>query len=809
MMASSDSLNSQVVDPVSTPDTSGQISLQRLIFSLTEVSQNLAQTQDLDVAINRTLAQIGQNLQVDRAYLFEQHTDPAISSVPATSQRWEWVGPGITPQINNPYLQDIRAADLSLSWYKTLANHQPILGHTEQFTAYEQQRLIAQNVRAVLIIPIVIQGKFWGFIGVDDCQSPRQWSDVEIEILKSIGAQVGNAIAAHTTETTIAQIVAERTQLLTKNKQQFRSCVENNDDIVSSWLPDSRITYLSPNFASITGFRVDEYIGQSFAPLVHPDDVHIWAAANAQALSSKSGVTGIQLRCLNADGSSIWMSLNVCPALDSAGQVKNFQGILHNIDGQKALERKLREQVQLSNCRAQISTVLTSSDRLQTILQQCTEILVEYLDAAFARIWTTDNTATMLELQASAGMYTHIDGAHARVPVGQFKIGLIAEEKQPHLTNDVLNDPRVGDKAWAKREGMVAFAGHPLIADDRVIGVIALFAKHPLNDSVIQLLDGIAGIISLGIQRHQAEAALLDERTMLQTTLSNLQTTQSHLIQSEKMSSLGEMVAGVAHEINNPVNFIHGNINHVKNYSHDLIELLQAYQSEHSQPSDDLQALIAEIDLPFLLEDFPKVLDSMKSGTQRIREIVLTLRNFSRLDEADMKDVNIHDGIDSTLLMLQNKLKSKSDRPTIKVVKHYADLPKIYCYAGQLNQVFMNILANAIDALDDYCDAAWPQLAAQQYQPSLTITTEITNHKTVKIHLRDNGPGIPEEAQSRLFDPFFTTKPVGKGTGLGLSISYQIIVEKHAGNLTCESRVGQGSSFTIELPIIEPPLDGV
>ena len=302
----------------------------------------------------------------------------------------------------------------------------------------------------------------------------------------------------------------------------------------------------------------------------------------------------------------------------------------------------------------------------------------------------------------------------------------------------------------------------------------------------IQLLQQLALQMAIAIHQaelyQQAQAAVAQAQAQaeqLQATLTQLQSTQLQLIQSEKLSSLGQMVAGVAHEINNATTFIYSNLPHAQTYAQLLSKALTIYQTAYPQPPA-AAALNTNLEIDYVLADFPKLLQSMELGTKRIREIVLTLRNFSRLDEAQCKPVDLHEGIESTLVILQHRLKAG-----VKLDKHYGSLPLVECHAGQINQVFLNLLTNALDAAGE--------------QAEITICTQ-PHLDSVRIAIRDNGPGIPLEIQSRIFDPFFTTKEIGKGTGLGLSICHQIICQGHHGQIRCISQPGQGTEFQIELP---------
>jgi signal transduction histidine kinase len=295
----------------------------------------------------------------------------------------------------------------------------------------------------------------------------------------------------------------------------------------------------------------------------------------------------------------------------------------------------------------------------------------------------------------------------------------------------------------------------------------------------------------------------------LEQTIRELTQAQSQLVHSEKLSSLGQLVAGVAHEINNPISFVYGNINHADEYIQDLLHLINCYQQQYPNPSEKITAEMEEIDFNFLVDDLPKLLNSMKIGTERICEIVQSLRNFSRVNETELKAVDIHEGLESTLLILRHQLKAKGEYASIELMKEYGDLPLVECYPGQLNQVLMNLLVNAIDALEER--RIHKTHNPSEDAPLIRIRTEVKDNdslfsseesiESIVIRITDNGTGMSEDVCQQLFDPFFTTKPAGKGTGLGLSISYQIVVDKHKGQLLVKSEIGQGSEFIIELPV--------
>jgi two-component system NtrC family sensor kinase len=394
-----------------------------------------------------------------------------------------------------------------------------------------------------------------------------------------------------------------------------------------------------------------------------------------------------------------------------------------------------------------------------------------------------------------------------------FCANAISQPDQMLIVPNALQDKRFATHPLVTAyPNIIFYAGAPLVTSDgfalgtlctidrkpRELGSEEIAALQSLSRQVISQMELRINITKLKeniSKRVQVEQNLRGTNQRLAQILNKLRQTQVQLIQSEKMSSLGHLVAGIAHEINNPVNFIYGNLSHVNTYVKDLLSLLTLYQKHYPNPNDEIQREAKIIDVGFLVEDLSNILSSMEIGTERIQEIVLSLRNFSRLGESEKKLVNLHEGIENTMLILRHRLQSRAEHPSIEVIKEYGDIPQVECYASQMNQVFMNILTNAIDAVEESV------VKTQNPKPKIRIRTEISRPNYVVVKIADNGAGIPEKIQAHVFDPFFTSKPVGKGIGLGLSISYQIVVDKHSGTLKYKTKPNNGTEFWIEIPV--------
>lgn len=550
---------------------------------------------------------------------------------------------------------------------------------------------------------------------------------------------------------------------LQKNNNILRSLIDSTPDVV--FVKDYLGRYVVANSTVLRWLSkpMEEIIGFDDTALFEPKIARQIMEADQKIITTGESVTYEEM--VPEKGIMRTLLSTKCPWRDAEGNIMGVVGISRDISERKLAEEKLQETTFLYQ---QILDAIPDF-----ILCKGSQSRIIYANKAFRDYYGM----TMEQLQ-----------------------GIIDSP----IVNPDYTQQYVKDDAYVFNTGQTLSIEEPVIRYD---GIERLFStvKTAIRDAHGQVIQTVgvsrditeSKLAEVALQKSEAKYRAKAEE--LELAYWELQNTQAQLIQAEKMSSLGQMLAGIAHEINNPTSFIYGNIQPAIDYTKDLLEIVELYRDYYPVPDEELAEQLEEIEVDFIAEDFPKLLLSMKEGAERISQIVMSLRNFSRLDVKECKQVDIHEGIDSTLLILKHRLKQQTSRPEIQVIQEYGELPKIECYPSQLNQVFMNILSNAIDALDESFLSG--NLSSVQNKGQIRISTEVNDSNSVVIRIADNGPGISTEVQEKVFNPFFTTKPVGKGTGLGLAISYQIIVEKHSGKVQCISKPGQGTEFVILLPI--------
>ena len=522
-------------------------------------------------------------------------------------------------------------------------------------------------------------------------------------------------------------------EALQASEKRYHDLYDNAPDMFASVdAKTGKVIQCNNTLAFSTGYTKEEIVGRPIFDLYHPD-----CRADVQRCFDLFVRTGsvrdedLQLR--RKDGSKIDVSLNTSAVRDDAGHVLYCRSILRDITERKRAEAAQREQTRLTEFAADVRASFGQKKNIRKILQRCAEAMVRHLDAAFARIWTLNRTDNVLELQASAGIYTHTDGAHSRIRMGELKIGLIAQERTPHLTNDVVGDPRIDHQEWAKREGMVAFAGYPLLVEDDVVGVMAMFSRKPLTEATVQAMSGVAHSVALGIERKNSEEAL-------------------H--RSERLASIGTLAAGIAHEVNNPLTAI----------------LLAAQSALESTNKKDRQRYMKQC------------LEGIVKDAGRCEQIVSSVLQFARSGTAKKGPTDLAKIIQRTVNLLQAYAEEKGANLDLQLEE---SLPLIALNPGQMEQVFVNLIRNAVESGE----------RGNRVSVAVTRTAQ-----TVRILVGDKGRGMTREQRNRLFDPFYTTREREGGTGLGLSIVHGIVLA-HGGKIDVDSRLGQGTTMTIELPL--------
>ncbi|MEH2386494.1 MAG: GAF domain-containing protein [Nostoc sp.] len=781
---------------------------------------------DIETIFKTTTQEIRKLLQADRVAIFRFNSDWSGNFV-AESFAEGWTPlVGVQPMIFDTYLQHTQGGRYVDNQTFT-ANDIYHAGLTKcHVTLLEQFQ-----AKAFATAPILQGDQLWGVIAAYQNASPRQWQSYEVESLIKIGTQIGVALRHHKL-LRYAQYQAEQQKTLTSVITRIRESLDLDTifqttvtevrqmlqadrvtvvrfDLQKDWEAEFISEDVVPECNSVIAEKVYDYcFGENFA--------HLYAQGRVNAITDiyQENFSGCYIQILEKfqvranmvapllKKGELWglLCIHQCNAprdwqpseIEFASQIAQQLGVALKQDS-------YLKQVQMQVVQLAEATEREKSMERQELLAATIDKIRQSLDIQTIFRTTTQAVRELLEVERVA-IYRFNPDWSGKFVADSFKDGWKAVAQPQPMIRETFEDTD-DDNELPRNETFV-----PIREGEKLWGLLVAYQNSQpryWKEEEINLLAQVG--VQFGIAIQQAELLEQTKRQTLEITqaLQELKQTQTRLIQGEKMAALGQLLAGVAHEINNPISFIFGNLIHLNEYTQELLNLVKLYR-QNSSLLPTVQQQIDKTDLDFLMEDLPKTLESMKVGTERICEIVLSLRNFSRTDEVELKPVDIHEGLDSTLLILGHRLKNNNKRPAIEIVKEYGSLPLLECYPAQLNQVFMNLLSNSIDALEEkYKTIQENYLKLSQRCPIISLTiwisTQAVNNQIV-IRIADNGLGIPEEVRSHIFDPFFTTKAIGKGTGLGLSISYQIVVEKHHGQIKCSSKPGEGTEFLIEIP---------
>lgn len=692
--------------------------------------------------------------------------------------------------------------------------------------------LESYQAKAYVILAIYHGQHLWGLLAVYQNSSPRDWQDDEVYLLTQISTQLGVALQQaeflQQMQTQAAEIskAAERQRALANTIEKIRRSLDI--DTIFKTSTQEVLRLLEVERVAIYRFYPDwsgEFVADSivdgWTPMVKPQPVtERILLQGTQAGKYARNEVFVPI----SQGEKLWGLL----VAYQNSQPRYWQDEEINLLAQVGIQLgvALQQAESLKQVQLQAEQLAKAAERerkaaeREKALAATVEKIRQSLDLNTIFATSTEEVQQLLEVDRVTIYRFRSDWS------GEFVAESLAEglrpvcEVLPVITDDYLQQTQGGD--FAQNQSLVVkdiYAGTysvhhialseamearaymivPIFQGDQLWGLLAAYQNTEPRDwqeDDVDLLVQIGTQLGVGLQQAELLEQTQRQKEEITQTLKELQQTQSQLIQSEKMAGLGQLVAGIAHEINNPISFIYGNITHLTEHTENILKLLELFHKYYPRPRKEIQEQIEALDLDFIAEDLPKILHSMMMGAERIAQLVLSLRNFSRLDESEMKEIDLHEGIESTLLILQHRLQSSTNDFEIEVVKEYGNLPRFICNAAQMNQVFMNILNNAIDALEDTVATGM-----KIEKPKIWIRTELIAGNSVQIRISDNGCGIAENVRSRIFEPFFTTKEPGKGTGLGLSISYQIIVEKHGGYIECISEPGKGCEFHIQIPI--------